>query len=259
MVLFAHSEKKIFNQKNKVRMNNELLSKTLAQIVNDNHQAASVFEKYNLDFCCKGKRSLQIACEEKNLQGELVAAEIDSVLQQQIKPLNDFNSFSLTELVEYIVSTHHAYTKRELSQIFTYLQKVSSKHGERHNELYRIFECFASLKEEMEMHMRKEELILFPKIEELETIDQSSELSMNIQVPISVMEDEHEHAGNLMEKIRLYSSNYTPPEDACTTYRLSFAALQALEKDLHQHVHLENNILFPKAIELFNSAKSIMN
>jgi regulator of cell morphogenesis and NO signaling len=240
-------------------MSKELLSKTLAQIVTENRQAASVFEKYKLDFCCKGKRSLELACEENHLQADAVAAEIDNISRQQIQVLNDFNSLSLTELVEYIVSTHHAYTKRELPQIFAYLQKVSSKHGERHNELYSIFECFARLKEEMEMHMRKEELILFPKIAELETINQSNELSMNIQAPISVMEDEHEEAGNLLEKIRLYSNNYTPPEDACTTYRLSFAALQALEKDLHQHVHLENNILFPKAIKLFNQTKKSLN
>ena len=240
-------------------MSKELLSKTLAQIVTENRQVASVFEKYKLDFCCNGKRSLELACEEKHLQADDVAAEIDNILRQQIQVLNDFNSLSLTELVEYIVSTHHAYTKRELPQIFAYLQKVSSKHGERHNELYRIFECFAKLKEEMEMHMRKEERILFPKIEELETIDQRIELSLNLGAPISVMEDEHEHAGNLMAEIRQYSNNYTPPDDACTTYRLSFAALQALEKDLHQHVHLENNILFPKAIKLFNKTKNSLN
>ena len=106
------------------------------------------------------------------------------------------------------------------------------------------------------MHMRKEELILFPRIEELEKEpSHPHELRMNIQAPITVMEDEHEHAGNLMENIRTYSSNYTPPGDACTTYRLAFAALQALEKDLHQHVHLENNLLFPKAIALFNENK----
>jgi regulator of cell morphogenesis and NO signaling len=240
-------------------MNNELLSKTLAQIVTENHKAATVFEKYKLDFCCKGKRSLAVACEEKQLQADAVAAEIENISQQPLQIINDFNSFSLTELVEYIVSTHHAYTKRELPQIFAYLQKVSSKHGERHNELYRIFESFANLKEEMEMHMRKEELILFPRIEELETgTGQPGGLGMNIQAPINVMEDEHEHAGNLMEKIRLCSNNYTPPEDACTTYRLAFAALHALEKDLHEHVHLENNILFPKAIKLFNQTKNVV-
>jgi len=242
-------------------MKNELLSKTLAQIVNENHQTASVFERYNLDFCCKGKRSLETACEEKKLPVDVVANEIDELIQQPIKSLTDFSKLSLTELVEYIESTHHAYTKKELAQIFTYLQKVSSKHGERHTELFRIFECFAQLKEEMEMHMRKEELILFPRIEELEAAVEQSDVcgcDTNIQAPISVMEDEHEHAGKLMEQIRLYSNNYTPPEDACTTYRLSFAALQAFEKDLHQHVHLENNILFPKAIELFKQYKTII-
>ena len=238
-------------------MNNELLSKTLAQIVNENHRAASVFEKYNLDFCCKGKRSLEIACREKNLESRAIADEIENM--QQLNPFNDFNSFSLTQLVEYIVSTHHAYTKKELVQIFAYLQKISSKHGERHAELYRIFEAFAALKEELEMHMRKEELILFPRIEELDNATgQSNELSMSIEAPITVMEDEHQHAGDLMEKIRSYSSNYTPPEDACTTYRLTFAALQALEKDLHQHVHLENNILFPKALKLFRDNKTLL-
>jgi len=238
-------------------MSNELLSKTLAQIVNENHRAASVFEKYNLDFCCKGKRSLEIACREKNLESRAIADEIEGM--QQLNPFNDFNSFSLTQLVEYIVSTHHAYTKKELVQIFAYLQKISSKHGERHAELYRIFETFAALKEELEMHMRKEELILFPRIEELDNATgQSNELSMSIEAPITVMEDEHQHAGDLMEKIRTYSSNYTPPEDACTTYRLTFAALQALEKDLHQHVHLENNILFPKALKLFRDNKTLL-
>ena len=241
-------------------MNKELLSKTLAAIVTENHAAASVFEKYKLDFCCKGKRSLEAACKEKELQADAVVADIEKLTQQPVETIHDFTSLSLTELTEYIVSTHHAYTKRELPQIFAYLQKVSSKHGERHNELYRIFEAFANLKEEMEMHMRKEELILFPRIEELESEpDQPKELRMNIQAPISVMEDEHEHAGNLMEKIRGYSNNYTPPEDACTTYRLAFAALHALEKDLHQHVHLENNILFPRAVKLFTESKISSN
>jgi regulator of cell morphogenesis and NO signaling len=234
-------------------MNNELLSKTLAQIVNENHQAASVFEKYDLDFCCKGKRSLQKACEENNIQTGTVAEELRNAMNGEQKTAIDFNKLSLTQLADYIIDTHHAYTKRELPQIFAYLQKVSTKHGERHNELYRIFECFANLKEEMEMHMRKEELILFPRIKELETaMEKDARDGINIQVPITVMEDEHEHAGKLLWEIRQLSDNYTLPADACTTYRLSFAALQAFEKDLHQHVHLENNILFPKAIALFN-------
>ena len=238
-------------------MKNELLSKTLAQIVNANHQTAAVFEKYNLDFCCKGKRSLEKACEENNLPAEVIAEELDTLLDKEIATIADFNKLSLTALADYIVSTHHDYTKKELPQIFSYLQKIVSKHGERHPELLKILDYFTSLKEELEDHMRKEELILFPRIKELETADRKylSNINLNyLNAPVSVMEHEHEHAGSLLEEIQKYSDNYTPPVDGCTTYRLSFAALKSFELDLHRHIHLENNILFPKAIGLFRSA-----
>jgi regulator of cell morphogenesis and NO signaling len=240
-------------------MKNEFLTKTLAQIVKENYQTASVFEKYNLDFCCKGKRSLKQACDENNLPTELIVEEVNNLIKEDAQPRVDFDNISLFELIDYIVSTHHAYTKRELSQIFAYLQKVSSKHGDRHPELNLIFETFSELKEEMELHMKKEELILFPRIKELERGLKQSGPTMNIQAPIAVLEDEHDHAGRCLEQIRTLSHNYAPPADACTTYRLSFAALQAFEKDLHQHVHLENNILFPKAIEMFNQATATSN
>jgi len=232
-------------------MKNEFFSKTLAQIVNDNHKAATVFEKYNLDFCCKGKRSLQAACEEKDLPAERIAAELDLVANKNGSEPVDFSKLSLTALADHIVSTHHEYTKRELPQIFYYLQKVSFKHGDRHSELNKIFEKFSELRDDMVMHMQKEEQVLFPRIKELEKAVQNDQPAFsNIQIPITVMEDEHEHAGNLLKEIRDLSNNYNPPGDACTTYRLSFAALQAFEEDLHRHVHLENNILFPRAIEL---------
>jgi len=232
-------------------MKNELFSKTLAQIVNENHEAATIFEKYELDFCCKGKRSLEAACEERQLPAETIVEELSLALNKSESAPVDFDKMTLAALADYIVSTHHDYTKRELPQIFHYLQKVSSKHGDRHNELHKIFEKFSELKDEMEMHMQKEELILFPKIKDLEKAAQNNERSaFSIQIPITVMEDEHEHAGTLLKEIRDLTDNYNPPVDACTTYRLSFAALQAFEADLHQHVHLENNILFPRAVKL---------
>jgi len=232
-------------------MKNELFSKTLAQIVNENHKAATIFEKYDLDFCCKGKRSLEAACEERQLAAETIATEISAAVNKDESAPVDFDKLSLAALADHIVLTHHGYTKKELPQIFYYLQKVSSKHGDRHNELYAIFEKFSDLKDDMETHMQKEELILFPKIKEIEKAVENNQRGLSsIQTPINVMEDEHEHAGNLLKEIRSLSDNYTPPPDACTTYRLSFAALQALEQDLHQHIHLENNILFPRAIML---------
>jgi regulator of cell morphogenesis and NO signaling len=236
----------------------QLATKTLAQIVNENHQAATVFEKYGLDFCCKGKRSLQTACEEKKLPLAEVATELATVINQKAKTLVAFEKFSLSALIHYIVTTHHAYVKQEMPQLFSYLHKIASKHGERHSELNKIFEAFASLKEELESHMHKEEFILFPRIIELEnSIEEfGKNISINyIQGPVNVMEHEHDHAGNLLEEIKRYSDNYTPPADACTTYRLAFAALRSFESDLHQHIHLENNILFPKAIELFRTIK----
>ena len=239
-------------------MINELFSKTLAQIVSENHKAATVFEKYDLDFCCKGKRSLQAACEERDLPAETIAQELDIALNRGEHNIVDFNKLPLATLADYIVSVHHHYTRQALPQIFFYLQKVSSKHGERHYELYEIFEKFSELKAEMEMHMQKEEQVLFPRIKQLETAAQRGQQdATRLQMPINVMEDEHEHAGNLLKEIRELSNNYNPPPDACTTYRLSFAALKAFEEDLHQHIHLENNILFPRAIQLSGLDKNV--
>ena len=232
-------------------MKNELFSKTLAQIVNENHKAANIFEKYNLDFCCKGNRSLQLACEEKSLPAETIAEELNLVFNNDESSVIDPGKLSLTALADHIVSRHHDHTRQELPQIFYYLQKVSSRHGDRHSELYEIFDKFLQLRDEMEMHMQKEEQVLFPRIKELENaVENNQKCAASIQIPIGVMGDEHENAGNLLKEIRNLSNNYNPPPDACTTYRLSFSALQALEEDLHQHMHLENNILFPRAIKL---------
>ena len=235
----------------------ELSTKTLAQIVNENHKAASVFEKYGLDFCCKGKRSLQHACIENSLSVEQLLSELQDVSNSCEMPV-DFGKMSLTQLASYIVTKHHAYVKEALPTIFAYLQRVATKHGDRHPEMFKVFEFFKAIKHEMEEHMQKEEVILFPRIKAVEEGATEKRMpAMNIsylQAPIHVMEAEHEQAGQLLSEIRQLTGNYTPPDDACTTYRLSFAALHAFELDLHQHVHLENNILFPKTIELFQRA-----
>ena len=242
-------------------MNTSLNSLSLAQIVNNSHQAASVFEKYHLDFCCKGKRSLEQACSEQELSISKVTEDLENIFTKDNYSSVDFEEMNLEQLADYIVQTHHAYVKNEMPQIHAYLQKVSSKHGEKHPEVYKIFQTFNAVKEEMEGHMKKEELILFPRIKELQKLadNENANLQLNItylQSPITVMEQEHDHAGNLLNDIRILSNDYTPPQDACTTYRLSFAALKAFELDLHQHVHLENNILFPKAIETFRDLQT---
>lgn len=244
---------------------NVLSTQTLAQIVKGNYKTAAIFEKYHLDFCCKGKRTLDDACTEQQLPVHEIISELETVFGKQNQLQTDFDSMTLTELCDYIVNTHHSFVKKELPQIYFYLQKVAAKHGERHPELYKIFELFARVKEEMESHMQKEELVLFPRIKELEKFIslQPASLKLNIaylQSPITVMEQEHDFAGSTMEEIRNLTGNYTPPADACTTYRLSFESLKAFEEDLHRHVHLENNILFPKSINTFmETQNSVLN
>ena len=232
----------------------ELRTKSLAQIVSGNHQTASVFEKYHLDFCCNGKRSLQQACAENNIPVEQIIAELDNI-SLRVEIGVDCNKMSLSQLIDFIVLTHHAYVKEKMPSILEYLHKVASKHGQRHPEMFKVIETFVALQEEMKLHMEKEELVLFPRIKTLEenTIEnnlQTKGLSY-LQSPVALLEEEHDHAGRLLDIIRGLTSNYTPPADACATYQLSFASLQAFEFDLHQHVHLENNILFPKALSLF--------
>ncbi len=236
---------------------NEFNHQTLAQIVTGNHRTAAVFEKYHLDFCCKGKRSLQQACAEQDIAIEELVTELNNLSSTTGNSQHSFpfDQLSLAQLADYIVSTHHDYVKRELPQLLAYLQKVASKHGQRHPELLKIFDLAAAIKEEMDMHMMKEEQVLFPRIKEVEKIagQPAGEYRMNLfylQAPIMMMEQEHDHAGSLTEEIRTLSNNYSAPADACTTYKLAYASLQAFEIDLHQHVHLENNILFPKAVEL---------
>ena len=239
---------------------NVLASKTLAQIVTNNHKAASIFEKHHLDFCCKGKRTLEQACSESDIKIEEVIEQLEKVGETNGSKTN-YNELSLAQLSEHIVSTHHNYVKNEMPALLGYLQKVASKHGDRHPEMNKVFQIFGAVKEEMEFHMQKEEMVLFPRIKDIENQIQEGKKvvvsSSYLQSPINMMEEEHDHAGSMLAEIRNLTNNYNPPADACTTYQLSFASLQAFELDLHRHVHLENNILFPKALKMFGETNKI--
>lgn len=232
----------------------QLISKTLSEIVNEQFQAASVFEKYHLDYCCQGKRSLQQACAEENILVENVVEDLQTILLSGRQAL-DFKNFKLQELSEYIVNTHHTYVKKEMPQILSYLEKVATKHGKTHNELYKVAELFAEISNEMSAHMYKEETIVFPRIKELEQNSLGYPTLVvktpgYLSLPIFNMENEHEDAGNKLKEVRILTNNYTPPADSCTTFKLLYASLQAFEIDMHQHVNLENSILFPKALLL---------
>ena len=232
----------------------QLISKTLSEIVNEQFQTASVFEKYNLDYCCKGKRSLQQACEEENVPVAGIVEDLKNVYSHSAGSL-DFSSIKLCQLSEYIVYTHHSFIKMEMPRILSYLEKVASKHGKRHSELYKVSELFVDLSNQMIHHIHKEETILFPRIQQLEQngfepIPFDIKHYQYLELPIIDMEDDDEDAGDKMGLIRKLTNNYTPPDDSCTTFKLLYAGLKSFEMDLHRYVHLENNILFPKALQL---------
>lgn len=231
----------------------QLIARSLAQIVNDNYKAAAVFEKYDLDFCCKGKRSLQQACDDKSVSLTEVLPALEALQNTRDTPV-DFQRMKLSQITDYIVATHHAYVREQLPQVYGYLQRVAAKHGDRHPEMRKVFALFAQVKQELEDHMQKEELVVFPRVNDVERqLANKTFPGLTItylQAPLEMMEAEHEQAGRILSEIRQLTNDYTAPADACTTYRLCLSSLQAFELDLHQHVHLENNVLFPRAIAL---------
>ncbi len=233
----------------------DLSSKTLSEIVTDHYETARVFEKYNLDFCCKGNRSLLSACEEKNLPIEAILEDLSQVLSFD-EHGKAFDQMTLTEISAYIVRVHHTYVKLNSPLLLNYLLKVATKHGERFPYMKKVYLLFAELLEELMEHMAKEETVLFPQIALLESDPGQMTTSPLLDEPIDVMKLEHDRAGNLISEIRKLTNDFEAPEQACTTFRLSLDSLKAFEEDLHKHVHLENNILFPKAVDSFPGTKS---
>lgn len=237
------------------KLNDATLSSTIGGLVAEDFRKAEVFRKFGLDFCCGGGKSLKEACDEKNIDANVVAIALSEVENQQKSSQYDFNSWQLDFLADYIINIHHKYVAESLPMLDEFSAKVAEVHVDLHPEVLEIAQLFNAVAAELKMHMLKEENILFPYIKELvaakrekTTIEPSSFGS--VENVIRVMENEHVSAGGNMEKIHELSNAFTPPEDACSSYRVLFSKLEEFEKDLHQHIHLENNILFPKAIEL---------
>lgn len=228
-----------------------LSGKTLSQIVTEHYGAARVFEKWGLDFCCRGKRPLEEACAEAGAPIEQVRAELAEAVATVPGGL-DIGSLSITELADYIVRMHHGYIRLHGPQTYGYIARVAGKHGDRYPHMHDVRLLFAELLQELEEHMVKEEKILFPRMKQLEELpDLAGTPEEFLSVPVSVMEDDHELAGTLLARIRSAARDFVPPPGACTTHGLALSALRAFEENLHQHVHLENNILFPRALRRF--------
>jgi regulator of cell morphogenesis and NO signaling len=227
---------------------------TIRDIVADNYRTAAVLQRFGIDFCCGGNRSLAEACRELNLDDEAVVRELDSARSAQGE-VPRFNSWALDFLADYIVANHHAYLRAAMPTISAHTTKTAEVHGSRHPELIKIAAYFSGLWQELSQHMEKEEHILFPAIKGLAAAEQGTGPATpapfgSVAGPIRVMEREHEGAGDAIHAIRALSRDFALPDDACATYRVTFKELQEFEADLLQHVHLENNILFPRAIEL---------
>jgi len=215
-----------------------------------------VFEKHGIDFCCGGKLSITEACRKSGLDPTGLLDEVEHAATASSENTVDWRSATLNNLIDHIIGVHHAYLKAQLPRIEAMLGKVLSKHSERHGDvLLPLAATFGPLKEELDAHLMKEEMILFPMIRGLEMARETGQAPRpnhcgSLRNPIRVMVMEHDSAGEALARLRALTSGYTPPEDACNTYRAFYFELSELERDLHRHIHLENNILFPRAVEM---------
>jgi len=232
----------------------ENVERSVRDLAVDVPGATRVFEKLGIDYCCGGGQSLKDACFGAGVSLEEVMAALESGKDRYaVTEEENWQSRSLAELADHIVRKHHEYTKSELLRLEQLAAKVASVHGRNHPELVRVQELFAALQADLTPHMLKEEQVLFPYIVQLESAVRSGRRPPTpffgtVRNPIQMMIREHDTAGDLLRDLRAASRNFEVPADGCVSYRSLYNALEELEQDLHQHIHLENNILFPRAV-----------
>ena len=237
-------------------MSESLEHATVGEIVATNYQAAAVFETFGIDFCCGGRRSVADACRNAAADPEAVVRALRAIPPSDDGDQSDVTNWPLDRLVNHIVETHHAYVKSALPLVAGYLAKLVAVHGERHPELARVATLFDQLGRDLLQHMMKEEHVLFPYLRELAASGGKALPSPfgTVENPIRMMEREHQEAGDELRLIREVTNGYRPPADGCATYGVCFAELARFERDLHRHVHLENNVLFPRGIAIEHQA-----
>ena len=228
---------------------------TIREIVAADYRTATVFERHGIDFCCRGGRTLEDGCRDAGVDATEILRELEAVTSTQGDGGPRFDAWDLDTLVAYIVANHHAYVRQQLPVLVAHTQKIATVHAARHPELARVAHLLQEIADEMTSHMAKEEQVLFPYIVALvvavtDRLPAPSAPFGTITNPIHRMEAEHESAGRAMIEIRELTAGFVRPGDACETYAVSLRELEAFERDLHAHVHLENNILFPKAAAL---------
>lgn len=231
-------------------MSDFVTNSRLGALVAERPGRARVLEKYSLDYCCHGKRPLDEVCAEKKIDIELLLKELRQSDEERPADERDWLAAPMSELADHIVATHHAYLNENLPRLKELIAKVVQAHGKAHTELAAVEDIFQDMVEELVSHMKKEELVLFPIIRQLEAARTLPPMHCSsVNNPIRVMEHEHGTVGAALEALRALTNDYTPPANVCNTYRVMLDGLAELEADLHIHIHKENNILFPRAAE----------
>lgn len=232
----------------------ETKEKTVANYVTENIKTAHIFKKYGIDFCCGGGITLEKACSKNNVELKVIEQEL-SEIDKVNDIIEDYDKWDLKFLMIYIENVHHTYVRENVPLISQYVTKVAKVHGHHYKEVIEINQLFHAVANELLAHMQKEEQILFPFIKQL--VEANNDRTKRIippfgtvNNPIRMMESEHEHAGAIFKEIAELSNGYTPPPGACNTFRALYSKLEEFEQDLHKHIHLENNILHMKAIEI---------
>jgi regulator of cell morphogenesis and NO signaling len=228
--------------------------RTVRDLASRNPAAARIFEIFGIDYCCGGERTLAQACSAAKVSIREVADALEAPPSPQ-REGRDWQNASLAELTRYIVARHHGFVRQEIQRLVPLFARVVGAHGQNHGELEQIQSSFQALAEELTLHLMKEERMLFPYIEQLESaVSCGSRLAPpmfgTVQNPVRMMVMEHDSAGELLHRMREVANGYTVPPDACVSFKGLYQALQEFEADLHQHIHLENNILFPRAVNL---------
>ena len=233
----------------------EQTQKQIGTYVAQDYRTAAIFKKYKIDFCCNGNRTIQETCNKKGIDSLTLIEELEAILQSDNEQNIDYTSWPIDLLVDYIEKKHHRYVEERLPVLRQFLDKLCRVHGKSHPELLKINALFVASAGELASHMKKEELILFPFIKtmvkaRLNNTTPVSPQFKSVENPIAMMRQEHDNEGERFRQIAKLTNDYVPPSGACNTFKATYALLEEFEKDLHLHIHLENNILFPKAFKL---------
>ncbi|NLI99885.1 MAG: iron-sulfur cluster repair di-iron protein [Bacteroidales bacterium] len=227
----------------------------VGEIVAENYKTAAIFKRYRIDFCCNGNRTIADATKSKEIDEEKLLSELNEVMAEKVQGEIDFKAFPIDLLADYVEKTHHRYIEQRIPEITPFLSKVARVHGANHPELLEVEQLFTETAQDLAAHVKKEELMLFPYIRQMVKSNMGDKKRPKTALGsateyIVQMEEEHDAEGERFRRISELTDNYTPPADACRTYMVTFDMLREFEEDLHRHIHIENNILFPKSMEM---------